>query len=202
MRKYLLIGLLCIVSLLVIGCGGAAPDEETEESPTAAPVATEAPVAEATEAPEATEEAQQEAMEEEEEAEEPPPMRLRSQTTTKSQHMAYVSYSTPTRHVESSYLLRKPKGTPSKGETGGGKSSRVKAQQEAKPRPQSSGPPATNEGTSPDATSSIWSSILSFALLVVMFAVVFLAYEHYTSSANSFVSQGLSYLKQFGILKE
>ncbi len=70
MRKYLLIGLLCIVSLLVIGCGGAAPDEETEESPTAAPVATEAPVAEATEAPEATEEAQQEAMEEEEEAEE------------------------------------------------------------------------------------------------------------------------------------
>ena len=56
MRKYLLIGLLLIVSLLVIGCGGAAQDEVVEESPTAAPVATEAPAteapaAEATEAP-------------------------------------------------------------------------------------------------------------------------------------------------------
>ena len=67
MRKYLLIGLLCIVSLLIIGCGTAAPDEETEDAPATAPVATEAPTAAATEAPAATDEPEQEQTTEQEE---------------------------------------------------------------------------------------------------------------------------------------
>ena len=48
MPKYLFIGLLLIVSLLIVGCGTAAPDEEPDD----APVATQAPTAAPTEAPE------------------------------------------------------------------------------------------------------------------------------------------------------
>ena len=50
-----MIGLLCIVSLLFIGCGGAAQEVE-EEAATTAPVATEAPATEAPATSAATEE--------------------------------------------------------------------------------------------------------------------------------------------------
>ena len=69
MRKYLLVALLCIVSLVVIGCGTAEETEQEAEATTPAQVATEAPEAEAEATAVPTEEAAQEATEQEDEPE-------------------------------------------------------------------------------------------------------------------------------------
>ena len=140
-----------------------------------------------------------------------------------TQQVAYVSYSTPTRHVESSYLLRKPKPTPSKvrGATPtippsstlpltqtpsggvGAQESAKKTPRPSKPRPPQQAPPTSKAPLPRKAppTSTVWSSVLSFALLVVMFAVTFLAYDHYTAADSSFVTQALSHLRHWGVLK-
>ena len=154
--------------------------------------------------------------------------------------MAYVSYSTPTRHVESSYLLNKPvqEGkkpkvscntvggstvcmcaicivcildvwlfpTQSQGEASGGHSAPVPDSTKSgkrKPRPQATPPPVDKTKQS-QGQSSVWSSLLSFALLVVMFVVTFLAYDHYTAQESlltSMLTRAASYLREAGILQ-
>ena len=156
--------------------------------------------------------------------------------------MAYVSYSTPTRHVESSYLLNKPVqeekrptvscntvggstvcmraicivcildvwlfSTQSQGEASPGHSAPVPDSTKSgkrKPRPQATPPPVPVVKTKQSqGQSSVWSSLLSFALLVVMFVVTFLAYDHYTAQESlltSMLTRAASYLREAGILQ-
>jgi cobalamin biosynthesis Mg chelatase CobN len=164
---------------------------------------------------EETEKDEEEEEEEEEEAgalAEPASVRLRSHTssTSKSQQVVYRTYSTPTRHVESSYLLKKPKPSPSKTPVGGGaqqsaqKSSRSMGRS-TKPRPPPShGTPSSktlHPRTPQPPPSPIWSSLLSLCLLLVMFAVTFLVYDHYTNPESSFFIQAVTYLRQLVLKK-
>lgn len=72
----------------------------------------------------------------------------------------------------------------------------------SRPPPPASPPrPIQSKSTTSSSSSDWWSSLLGVALLIVMFAVTFLVYDHYTSPDNSFVSQGFDYLKQHGIFK-
>ncbi|CAI8044207.1 hypothetical protein GBAR_LOCUS24545 [Geodia barretti] len=130
-----------------------------------------------------------------------------------SQQVVYRTYSTPTRHVESSYLLKKPKpSSPSKTPAGGGaKQSAQKGSRSmgrpTKPRP----PPSQGDPSSktlhprtpqPPPPSPIWSSLLSLCLLLVMFAMTFLVYDHYTNPESSFFIQAVTYLRQLDVIKK
>ena len=85
-------------------------------------------------------------------------------------------------------------------DTGADQSSRAKVRSQ-KPRPSQSNTDKPIEPTpvAPAAESSGWSSILCFALLVVMFVVFFVAYDHWTSE-NSLLTRATAYLNQAGIL--
>lgn len=81
------------------------------------------------------------------------------------------------------------------------RSSRAKVRGQ-KPRPSQSHTddrPTEATPVAPGTSTSVYSSILSFALLVVMFVVTFLAYDHWTSD-NSMLVRATAYLNQAGIL--
>ena len=74
--------------------------------------------------------------------------------------------------------------------TGAEQSSHAKVRDSRRPPADQPSHPATTA-----AAPTVWSSILSCALLVVVFAIIFFAYDHYTSE-SSLVTRAVSYLPQ------
>ena len=90
------------------------------------------------------------------------------------------------------------------GEDRSGQQSTQKSVKQSKPRPSPSRQaPPTSKPRQPlpqQQSPSIWSSVLSLALLLVMFAVTFLVYDYSQNQEASFVSHALSQLRDLGIL--